>query len=163
MAGIAVLLAAGAAGLISWNARASQLSGQITGQANIDDNYAEVVLGHSLPQIRDAAAAVTRVSLTVSDAVGPNIPRIVDQIYARQGKRTIVLSVWRGKLGATDSVATTTTISGRTAYVLSHVVGDGSTDVAYTSEFEGVSFILHVRLTDGLSRQDADRIFASVN
>lgn len=56
---------------------------------------------------RDAAARVTRVSVTVSDPIAPKVPRLVDQIYERHGKRTMQLTVWRGALGANDGIAAT--------------------------------------------------------
>ena len=159
---MAAFLAAAAIGIGASAARANQLGPRTSTETNITDSEAETILGHSLPQVRDTAAGASRVGLVVSAAGAPNVPRLVMQTYARDGARTIQLTVWRGKLGATDPGAVQSVIGGRQTYVFTHVVGDGSTDVAYRSEIDELAFILHVRLVGGVTRVDADRIAASV-
>lgn len=142
--------------------RASQPTEQANVAQQSTDAEAEAVLQHSLPQIRDLSAGLTRSKLTISAPPPGNLPRLVDVFYSLAGRNYVQLTVWRGGVGTTDATETTTTLGGHVTYVLQHVVGDGTTDVAYTWEFDGLGHILHVRLVGGLSRADADRIAASV-
>lgn len=87
---------------------------------------------------------------------------MVHQSYARGGRDIARLTVWRGNLGQADADKVSTDIGGRTVWVGTRVIVDGSTDVSYAWESDGLGFVLHVNLAEGLSRSDADRIAASV-
>lgn len=140
--------------------RASQPTERANVAQQADDVDAEAVLKHSLPQVRELSGGLIRSKLTIS-APGPgNLPRLVDVFYSLAGRNIVQLTVWRGGVGIADG--TKTTLGGHVTYVLDHVVGDGTTDVAYKWEFDGLGHILHVRLVGGLSAADADRIAASV-
>lgn len=140
--------------------RGSQPTEQAYVAQQADDAEAEAVLKHSLPQVRDLSDGLIRSRLTISAPAVGNLPRLVDLFYSLAGRNTVQLTVWRGGVGIADGIRTT--VGGHVTYVFDHVVGDGTTDVAYKWEFEGLGHILHVRLVGGLSRADADRIAASV-
>lgn len=125
-----------------------------------DDATAEAVLHHSLPQIRDVESGLRRSALSISESVGAGIPRLVHQSYALGRRNVALLTVARSNLGQTDGEQVL--LGGHTTYLANRTIADGTTDVSYLWEFDGLSHTLHIDLVGGVSRADADRIAASV-
>lgn len=130
--------------------------------ADADEQAAATVLQHPLPQVRDSASGLRRSALTIAAPPPGKVPRMVHQSYSRSGRDVARLTVWRGNLGQTDADKVSTPLGDRTMWVGTRVIIDGSTDVSYAWESDGLAFVLHVNLAEGLSRSDADRIAASV-
>jgi hypothetical protein len=133
------------------NARVAQLA---------DDATAEAILSHSLPKIRDLTGGLFRSALTISEAPPQNVPRHINQSWAIGGRNLALLTVWRGTTGHADG--SQTILGGHVTYVASRAIFDGTTDVSYAWDYDGLAHILHVNLGHGLSREDADRIAGSV-
>lgn len=127
-----------------------------------DEAAARVVLSHPLPQVRDTASGLQRVQLTIDQPPPPGVTsfRAVHQSYAKDGRKMARLDVWRGAVQSSEG--TPVKLDGRDVRVAARTIPDGTTDVSFLWQSDGLVHQLHINLVNGIDRNDADRIAASV-
>jgi hypothetical protein len=134
----------------------------------IDDTEAARILGHALPAPRFLPLSLSRSAITADPPeTNPTLavlgPRRVHESFAIGGRDVLLLTFNRGSLGRIlDPQASTTILDGRHVTVASHEIMDGSTDVAYYWEAEGLAVTMHINLVVGLGRELTDQIAGSV-
>jgi hypothetical protein len=125
-------------------------------------SYAEaaMVLGGPVPEIRDLPAGMTRSGIGIDPENKPVGPRNVLISYAVGGRNVALLTLWRGSLGRFDG--SPTKIGDADGTVSVNRIHDGTENVGYAWERNGLSFELNVNLVSGITRDVADRMAASV-
>ena len=123
---------------------------------------ARLVLGHEVPQVHFVQPAFVLSSVAVDPQQSAN--RGVHLTYALQNQNVVALSVYR--VNTIERIGTeqfqTLDLNGVTAQVSQKTIDDWQA-VTYTWSRAGLSHVLHVKLTAGLTRDFADRIAQSVN
>jgi len=148
--------------------RASQTGPANMNPSGITESEAAQILGQPLPAPRTLPLGLSR-SAIAADPVENNPtlaalgPRHVRESFAVGGKDVVLLIVNRGQLGRIlDPGVSTAVLGGRSMIIASHQIWDGSTDVAYNWETDGLALTMHVNLVSGLTRTLSDQIAASV-
>jgi hypothetical protein len=135
-------------------------STQSTQAEPVDDQTAAAILGRPLPIFLDLQG-MSRSGLTADPSSVPRgLPRFVHVSYARGGRNVARLDVWRGSLVLRPGPISK--LGSVQAVVTQRELPDGSIDVGYEWIDGDVAFIFHINLVQGLSRQAADLVVASV-
>lgn len=126
-----------------------------------DESAAAAVLGRPLPEPRFLPQGMKRSGIGVDPANTPTGVRRVTVSYAISGQNVALLTLVRGSMGRADG--TVTTIGDVAAPVSTRTIYDGSSDVQYVWDRDGIGYNLHVNLVKGLTRELSDRIVESVH
>ncbi|HET7700169.1 MAG TPA: hypothetical protein VFM06_04795 [Candidatus Limnocylindria bacterium] len=117
-------------------------------------------LGRPLPEVRSTFAGLHRSGIGLDPVGAPS--RKVHVSYAIGEKNLVLLRVFRGALAAADTQDSIALANGVAASVSTKTLSDGTTDVGYAWSKDGLSYTLHVNLSQGLTRIAADEIARSV-
>lgn len=125
-------------------------------------------LGRPLAEARSLPAGVTRAEVTMDGRMttpGPypiESPRFVHVGYVLNGRHVVLLSMMRSGLGSVQS-NTTANVGGVPATITQAPSPSlGTDDVSYHWARDGLIFTMHVQLTDGITREIADAMAASI-
>lgn len=125
----------------------------------LDDAAAGKVIGHTLPVIHGAPGGLYRIAVSVDpDYVAV---RAVHESYAVNGRPLLLLTIRPGSVESIDA-GETVTLAGMIVQVHEKKIQDGTTNVNYVWNRDGLSFVMNVNLVNGLTRPLADTLVASV-
>lgn len=154
---VLVAVAAATLGLALAVAVRAQPGGDRAEPADVAE--ASTVLGRPMPEVRAAGLNLKRSGIGI-DPPGRPASRQVHISYAIDGKNVVLLNVYRGSISAEGDE--TFPLPGATASVATRTIFDGTLDMRYAWNRDGLAFVLHVNLSRGLTRASADQIARSV-
>jgi hypothetical protein len=160
LAGVGLIVPILVALLLGSDARPPQAQegpGQQALPADVDS--ARAILGASLPEVHAVIPGLRRSGIGIDPILGPAQSRAVHVSYALDSKNVVLLSVRRGSSSAEGSPFE---LPSATATVVTSTIADGTQDVRYAWNQNGLALVLHVNLSHGLTRSDADAIAVSI-
>ena len=153
--GAAALILAFAAGYVGVTNASAQPNDDKAQPAS--DAAVAALLGRSVPDVHFTSLGLHRSGLAIDPPTAP--ARGAHLSYAIGSTNVLLLSVRRGELTTTG---TPVLIGGRATYVDARSIRDGSTDVSYVWNDAGIGYVLHVNLSNGITRETADTIAGSI-
>ena len=119
-------------------------------------------LGHPLPEPRYLPVGLhrSRILLVVADPTFAGTQPAANVNYAIDSRTVMALAVRRGAFPTGNQQ--TTTVDGLPAEVHRATLADGSPDVSYLWSRDGLLLSLHINLVSGMTRDEADRVAASI-
>lgn len=125
------------------------------------------VLGRPLAEARSLPAGVTRAEVTLDRSLDEPVPfrstRFVHVGYVLKGRHVVLLSMTKGPVASPMRAEMTADLGGVPATITQRPIPSlGTDDVSYVWERDGLFFTMHVQLTDGITREIADGMAASV-
>lgn len=108
-----------------------------------------------IPQVRHSSLTPSVIAIDTPAVAN----RAVHLSYAHNGRKVALLTINRGTLAPFGSPVF---IGPKPGYAEAATIHDGTTDVAYGWNSDGLTLVLHVNLVDGIDRKLADEIAASV-
>lgn len=136
----------------------SDASSVVTMPATDDAAYG--ILGRAAPQPRTVPPGFVRNQLAVDPTDKPVGPRFVHQSFGFGGSNIARLDAYRGVLNRAEGEAAI--IGGKSVTVATKQLRDGSTNVSYAWNQDGLGLTFNINLTHGVSRTDADAMVASM-
>lgn len=124
------------------------------------DDVAFEVLGRAAPQPRIVPAGFIRNQLAVDPPGKPIGPRFAHQSFGFNGSNIARLDAYRGTLNRADGDAVV--IGGKSVTVATKQLRDGSTNVSYAWNQDGLGLTFNINLVHGVTRADADAMVASI-
>jgi hypothetical protein len=150
--------AAGLATLASAKPSVGEVTSVVTMPAT--DEVAFEILGRAAPQPQTVPPGFARNQLAVDPVNKPVGPRFVHQSFGFSGSNIARLDAYRGVLNRAEGDPVT--IGGKSVTVATKQLRDGSTNVSYAWNQDGLGLTLNINLVHGVSRADADAIVASM-
>lgn len=121
---------------------------------------ASAALGAPVPEVRYLPVGFSLRGVGIDAAASPH--RAAHLAYGTQTKNRILLTVSRGTLTALDSQEQLV-FDGASVAVSTKSLDDGTYDVSYAWNQGPFAIVLHVNLSNDVTRAVADRIAASVH
>lgn len=136
-----------------------------SGQSHaVTSEQACAALGRPLPRPAALPDGVHETWSSVSTGGPPNIPRLVTVSYVKTGRGVGLLTVVKGNTIPTGNTGEiNSTVAGAAAIVRQvHLASVDTDDTQYLWSRDGLLLSLHVQLVEGITREAADAMAASV-
>ena len=130
----------------------------------VTSEQACAALGRPLPRPATLPDGVSESWSSVATGAPPNIPRMVTVAYTKSGRGVGILTVVRGSgIPAANAGEINATVAGVPAIVRQvHLASVGTDDMQYVWSRDGLFIVLHLQLVDGITRDAADAMAASI-
>jgi hypothetical protein len=159
---LAVILAFVGAITVAITASARPSGGDVTSVVTMpaSDDLAYEILGRAAPRPQAVPVGFVRNQLAVDPPTKPVGPRFVHQSFGFGGTNIARLDAYKGMLNRAEGDPVV--IGGKSVTVATKQLRDGSTNVSYAWNQDGLGLSFNVNLVQGVTREVADAMIASM-